>query len=154
MKSIEVFPLSDHHRSDWQLLAEGYKAFYKTPTSGLEYELAWARLMAGDMVKGLGASVDGDMVGIAHFIHHASTWANQICYLQDLFTAPKARGQGVAKALIEAVAAYARKSGASRFYWLTQENNAVARVLYERVAYSLSRRSRRSYPSHLPLQEL
>jgi len=134
MKSIEVFPLSDHHRSDWQLLAEGYKAFYKTPTSGLEYELAWARLMAGDMVKGHGASVDGDMVGIAHFIHYASTWANQICYLQDLFTAPKARGQGVAKALIEAVAAYARKSGASRFYWLTQENNAVARVLYERVA--------------------
>ncbi|NCW87126.1 MAG: GNAT family N-acetyltransferase [Oxalobacteraceae bacterium] len=109
MKSIQVFPLCEHHRSDWQLLAEGYKAFYKTPTSGHEYELAWARLMAGNLVRGLGASVDGDMVGIAHFIHHASTWANQICYLQDLFTAPK-------------------------FYWLTQENNAVARVLYERVA--------------------
>jgi len=134
MKSIQVFPLCEHHRSDWQLLAEGYKAFYKTPTSGHEYELAWARLMAGNFDRGLGASVDGDMVGIAHFIHHASTWANQICYLQDLFTAPKARGQGVAKTLIEAVAAHARQSGASRFYWLTQENNAVARMLYERVA--------------------
>jgi len=134
MKSIQVFPLCEHHRSDWQLLAEGYKAFYKTPTSGHEYELAWARLMAGNFDRGLGASVDGDMVGIAHFIHHASTWANQICYLQDLFTAPKARGQGVAKTLIEAVAAHARQSGASRLYWLTQENNAVARMLYERVA--------------------
>ena len=127
MKSIQVFPLCEHHRSDWQLLAEVYKAFYKTPTSGHEYELAWARLMAGNFDRGLGASVDGDMGGIAHFIHHASTWANQICYLQDLFTAPKARGQGVAKTLIEAVAAHARQSGASRFYWLTQENNAVAR---------------------------
>jgi GNAT superfamily N-acetyltransferase len=134
MKSIQVFPLCEHHRSDWQLLAEGYKALYKTPTSGHEYELAWARLMAGNFDRGLGASVDGDMVGIAHFIHHASTWANQICYLQDLFTAPKARGQGVAKTLIEAVAAHARQSGASRLYWLTQENNAVARMLYERVA--------------------
>jgi GNAT superfamily N-acetyltransferase len=134
MKSIQVFPLCEHHRSDWQLLAEGYKALYKTPTSGHEYELAWARLMAGNFDRGLGASVDGDMVGIAHFIHHASTWANQICYLQDLFTAPKARGQGVAKTLIEAVAAHARQSGASRLYWLTQENNAVARKLYERVA--------------------
>jgi GNAT superfamily N-acetyltransferase len=134
MKSIQVFPLCEHHRSDWQLLAEGYKALYKTPTSGHEYELAWARLMAGNLDRGLGASVDGDMVGIAHFIHHASTWANQICYLQDLFTAPKARGQGVAKTLIEAVAAHARQSGASRLYWLTQENNAVARMLYERVA--------------------
>jgi GNAT superfamily N-acetyltransferase len=134
MKSIQVFPLCEHHRSDWQLLAESYKALYKTPTSGHEYELAWARLMAGNFDRGLGASVDGDMVGIAHFIHHASTWANQICYLQDLFTAPKARGQGVAKTLIEAVAAHARQSGASRLYWLTQENNAVARMLYERVA--------------------
>ena len=44
------------------------------------------------------------------------------------------RGKGVARALIEAVAAEARKQGATRYYWLTQEHNAAARVLYDKVA--------------------
>lgn len=55
-------------------------------------------------------------------------------YLQDLYTSEDARGSGVARALIQAVAFRAREAGASRYYWLTQENNAVARVLYEKVA--------------------
>ena len=42
--------------------------------------------------------------------------------------------QGVARALIEAIAMRARADGVSRYYWLTQENNAVARALYDKVA--------------------
>lgn len=55
-------------------------------------------------------------------------------YLQDLYTSEEARGVGVARALIQEVASRARKAGASRCYWLTEESNAVARVLYEKVA--------------------
>jgi len=132
--SVEVFPLAELHRGDWQPLAEGYKAFYKTPTTAQEYDQAWARLMAADPVHGLGARLNGQLVGIAHFLYHGSAWADRICYLQDLFTAPQARGQGVAKRLIEAVANHARQSGALRYYWLTHEDNQVARVLYDRVA--------------------
>jgi GNAT superfamily N-acetyltransferase len=73
-------------------------------------------------------------VGIAHFLYHASTWAERICYLQDLFTEESVRGQGVARALIAAVAERARQAGAARYYWLTQENNEVARALYDKVA--------------------
>ena len=132
--NVEVFSLNQHHRHDWQPLAEGYKAFYKTPTSSQEYESAWSKLMAGTEVHGLGASVNGELVGFAHFLFHSSTWAQKVCYLQDLFTAPQARGHGVARALIHEVARQARVAGAVRYYWLTQENNAVARVLYERLA--------------------
>ena len=71
---------------------------------------------------------------IAHFLFHTTIWAPQACYLQDLFTAPEARGKGVGRALIEAVAQEARKHGVKRYYWLTQEHNAVARVLYDKVA--------------------
>ncbi len=45
-----------------------------------------------------------------------------------------ARGTGAGRALIEAVAEQARKAGAARLYWLTQDHNAVARRLYDQVA--------------------
>jgi len=78
--------------------------------------------------------VDGELVGIAHYLFHTAIWAPTNCYLQDLFTAPRARGAGVARALIEAVAAQARNRGATRYYWLTQADNEVARALYDKVA--------------------
>jgi ribosomal protein S18 acetylase RimI-like enzyme len=57
-----------------------------------------------------------------------------VCYLQDLFTDETARGRGVARALIEAVADDSRKQRATRLYWLTQDNNTQARALYDKVA--------------------
>ena len=115
-------------------MARGYKVFYNTPTSDAEFEAAWVRVLGQSGVLGLGAKVNGQLVGIAHYLFHTSTWAPTVCYLQDLFTAPEARGHGVARALIEAVAEEARARGASRYYWLTQEHNAVAPVLYNKVA--------------------
>jgi len=115
-------------------LARGYKDFYKTPIADTEYEEAWKRLLAKDDVFGLGARQNGRLVGIAHYLFHTSTWTQTACYLQDLFTTHEARGNGVARLLIEAVAHQAQERGATRYYWLTQENNAVARVLYEKVA--------------------
>jgi GNAT superfamily N-acetyltransferase len=56
------------------------------------------------------------------------------CYLQDLFTTPAARGQGVGRALIEAVYAKAREAGSPRVYWHTHETNATARRLYDEIA--------------------
>jgi GNAT superfamily N-acetyltransferase len=83
----------------------------------------------------LGALRDGVLVGIVHFIFHRSTWTTgDYAYLQDLFTAPDARGAGVGRALIAAVRDRARAEGASRVYWLTREDNATAIALYEKVA--------------------
>ena len=54
--------------------------------------------------------------------------------MQDLFTLPEARGKGVARALIEAVADAAKARGAASVYWLTAEDNYAGRMLYDRVA--------------------
>lgn len=99
-----------------------------------EYEKAWQRLLAHDGVFGLGATRDGLLVGITHYLFHTSTWTQNVCYLQDLFVDPPARGQGVARALIEAVAEISRERHAARLYWLTQEHNAAGRLLYDKVA--------------------
>ncbi|MCT2533837.1 GNAT family N-acetyltransferase [SAR92 clade bacterium H231] len=120
--------------SEWRELAMGYKEFYQTPTSDKEYEIAWARLLEGTEVLGLGAKVEGKLVGIAHFLFHTTIWSPRTCYLQDLFTAQESRGLGVARELINAVADQAKLSGADRYYWNTQEENETARILYDKVA--------------------
>jgi GNAT superfamily N-acetyltransferase len=131
--NCEIAPFAPADRKAWEALARGYKAFYETEVPDAGYEEAWRRLLARDGVYGLGAKIQGRLVGIAHYLFHTSTWARNVCYLQDLFVTPEKRGQGVARALIEAVADAARASGAERYYWLTQEQNAVARVLYDKV---------------------
>jgi hypothetical protein len=77
---------ADHAR--WLELARGYKAFYKTHVSDQEYARAWKRLLGNDRVWGLGASLDGELVGITHYLFHTGTWNNEVCYLQDLFVDP------------------------------------------------------------------
>jgi GNAT superfamily N-acetyltransferase len=131
---MEIAPLCAQDYSQWEPLARGYKTFYNTPTSSGEFASAWEKLIAQDGVFGLGARIDGELVGIAHYLYHPSTWASKVCYLQDLFTSPSSRGRGVASALIRAVATEALAQGAARFYWLTQEHNLVARALYDKVA--------------------
>jgi GNAT superfamily N-acetyltransferase len=132
--TLQVAPLarSDHER--WLVLARGYKAFYKTEVTDAEYERAWKRLLEEDGIHGLGAHLDGRLVGITHYLFHTSTWAEQVCYLQDLFVDPEVRGRGVARALIEAVGTTASERGAARMYWLTQDHNTTARALYDKVA--------------------
>jgi GNAT superfamily N-acetyltransferase len=132
--TIHISPLHNHHRSVWEPLARGYKEFYNTPTSDTEFDAAWQRLIDAQTVQGLGCWRGPDLLGIVHYLFHASTWASSVCYLQDLYTVPAARGQGVARALIEAVAGQAQARGAARLYWLTQDQNATARRLYDQVA--------------------
>ena len=132
--SLDVRPLRSGDRAAWEPLVRGYKDFYETPTPDEAFEAAWQRILRGTEVRGLGAWDAGTMVGIAHYLFHANTWDPLACYLQDLFTAPPARGRGVARALIQMVADEARRAGATRYYWLTQEHNKTARALYDKVA--------------------
>lgn len=132
--AIRIAPLAPGDRAGWEALARGYKAFYLTETPAERYDETWRLLMAGERVHGLAARLDGRMAGIAHYLFHAQTWSPDCCYLQDLFTAEDARGQGVARALIDAVAGAARIRGAVKYYWLTKEDNLPARALYDRVA--------------------
>ncbi|HLI13728.1 MAG TPA: GNAT family N-acetyltransferase [Alphaproteobacteria bacterium] len=131
---IEITAFRPRDRARWEILSRGYKTFYGTELPAADYEAAWQRLMAEDGIYGLAARLDGELVGIAHYFFHAHVWMADVCYLQDLFVDEAARGKGAARALIEAVARAAQECGAARFYWLTQEHNATARRLYDKVA--------------------
>ena len=54
--------------------------------------------------------------------------------MQDLYVDPAARGTGAGRALIEAVYAAADANGTPSVYWMTQDFNTAARLLYDRIA--------------------
>jgi len=131
-----VRPLAEGDRAQWDTLWEGYLRFYEASRPQEIFELTWQRILTeGEDPLGLCAVDDaGRLLGIAHVMFHRSAWdVGDRCYLQDLFTVPEARGQGVGRALIEAVYAIADDRGCSQTYWLTQDFNATARLLYDRI---------------------
>lgn len=127
-------------RAEREVLWAGYNSFYerKGPTAvpAEVTETLWQRFFdADEPVHALVATLNGELVGIVHYLFHRNTWMIQpICYLEDLFTATAARGQGVGRALIEAVYERARQAGSQRVYWHTHKTNATAMALYDQVA--------------------
>jgi GNAT superfamily N-acetyltransferase len=136
MAEIEIRRVHRNEREAWEPLWQGYLAFYKTSVPDQATQTTWDRFHDPDEpMFVLGAYFEGKLVGIVHYIFHRSTWTiGNYCYLQDLFTSEDARGKGAGRALIEAVYARAKEAGASRVYWLTQEDNATARALYDKLA--------------------
>ncbi|WP_374642557.1 N-acetyltransferase family protein [Tabrizicola sp.] len=134
---LTIRPLRPDDEADWRRLWTGYLDFYQTSVPEAVYASTFARLLGDDPqdFSALIAEVDGRPMGLAHYLFHRHCWRiENVCYLQDLFVAPEARGTGLGRALIEAVYARADAAGAPGVYWLTQDFNTEARQLYDRIA--------------------
>lgn len=131
-----IRPLTPADREAWEPLWAGYQAFYQVQIPAEATDATWGRFHDPAVpMHALGAFRDGRLLGIVHYLFHLSTWfPAPTCYLQDLFTVAESRGQGVGRALIEAVAGAATAAGAARVYWLTHETNVEAMALYDQVA--------------------
>ena len=135
-----VRPLLLSDAAAWMPLWQGYNAFYgRHGATALPVEVTrstWQRFFdPAEPVFALVAEDAGELVGLAHYLVHRSTTRIELtCYLQDLFTAPARRGQGIGRALIDDVYDAARAAGIHRVYWQTHESNAVGRALYDKMA--------------------
>jgi len=134
---VHIRPLTKDDHAEWHRMWTAYLAFYETTLSEEVYQTAFERLTSGDASEhqGLIAEIGGKPVGLAHFLFHRFLWAvEDTCYLMDLFADPAFRGQGVGRALIEAVHETAKNAGVPIVYWTTQEDNYKGRMLYDQVA--------------------
>ena len=133
--SIIIRPITLSDKTRWLELFREYVIFYKSKVSDEQFELTWQRIHSDFNMYGLIAELDGQIVGIAHYIFRPSTWdVEDFCYLEDLFVDPKVRGAGVGRALISELEKIATAKGSKRLYWTTAPDNEVARKLYDKVA--------------------
>jgi ribosomal protein S18 acetylase RimI-like enzyme len=91
------------------------------------------RLMAEDTVVLLAG--DGPD-GLALMRFRPSLWTDGLeCYVAELYVVPALRGHGRGRALMEAALAFARERGADHIELNTDEGDAAARALYERLGF-------------------
>ncbi|MFW1806740.1 GNAT family N-acetyltransferase [Acinetobacter ursingii] len=134
---MNIRPVTKNDFNEWLLLWKGYQVFYKATISDEITKTTFDRFQ--DVQEPVYCLVieneEKQLIGLVHYIFHRSTWTiKNYCYLQDLFVDPKHRASGLGRKLIKAVYAEAEKNHCSRVYWLTQENNDQARMLYDRIA--------------------
>jgi GNAT superfamily N-acetyltransferase len=136
--TVRLVEAADYN--DWRVLWDGYNAFYgragETALPAHITQATWAGFFDPTVpMQCFIATADDQLVGLAHLVfHHSTSREGLVCYLQDLFTAPCARGRGVARALVERTYATAQAGQCSRVYWTTHQSNKPARKLYDKLA--------------------
>ena len=118
-------------------LVRAYCDFYAVSPSDEEL-LTLSRALIADPeregVQLLARDAEGRAVGFATiFWSWATTSAERIGVMNDLFVAPEARGSGTAEALIEACRVECAARGAGKLTWQTATDNERAMKVYDRI---------------------
>ena len=106
MTGVIIRPLTAEDKAEWRRLWTGYLEFYESTVPEEVYETTFSRLLAGNAgteheYRGLIAEIDGNPVGLVHFLFHRHCWKiENVCYLQDLYADPQVRGQGIGRELL------------------------------------------------------
>jgi GNAT superfamily N-acetyltransferase len=132
--SVRAVEASDY--AQWAELYRGYRDFYALSPDGSVVERVWTWINDGTSeVNAFVATAGGRLVGLAHYRRFARPSAGSVgIYLDDLFTDSSARGCGVGRALLRELSALADREGCSVVRWITSEDNAPARRLYDATA--------------------
>ncbi len=134
---IVVRDAAQADRLAWSRMWAANGAHYGATMPEAEVDELWRRILDPDhpvcaLVSA--ASHHADLLGFAHYVLHPHTFSNRmVCYLEDLWVDPDARGAGVGRQLIGSLVERGRDCGWRRIYWHTEADNE-ARRLYDRVA--------------------
>ena len=117
-------------------LFDAYRQFYGQPCD-VTRARAWLsdRMQGGESVV-LVAAHDGRTSGFLQlYPMFSSVRTARLWILNDLFVASDARRSGVARALLDAAAQFAREDGAAGLMLETGRDNAPARALYRAAGW-------------------
>jgi len=133
--TITIRPIETRDEPRWRDLWDAYTRFYEREPSDALTASTWRRIFDPTVPVHAIVAEDSEagVVGIANYLIHESTSAlSPVCYLQDLFVDPAARGGGIGGLLIDWLIDEMATQGWSRLYWQTKEDNYRARGLYDK----------------------
>ena len=117
-------------------LFDAYRRFYGQPGDPARAATFLHERLANGESAVLLAERDGDAVGFTQLYPlFSSVRTARVWILNDLFVAEHARRGGVARALLDAAADFARADGARGLMLETSRDNAPARALYRAAGW-------------------
>jgi GNAT superfamily N-acetyltransferase len=134
---VKIGRVGEAELGDLLPLVRAYCDFYAVSPSDEELLTLSRALIADPEREGiqlLARDAEARAVGFATiFWSWATTSAERIGVLNDLFVAPEARGSGTAEALIEACRVECAARGAGKLTWQTATDNERAMKVYDRI---------------------
>jgi ribosomal protein S18 acetylase RimI-like enzyme len=137
MSTAEIRPLNRDDREAWLKLWDGNNEGRRNQEVT---DVTWDRLNDPDCpVFGICAAIDNSPVAILHYIlHHTTGNIRPVAYVQDVYVDPGFRKLGIARALMQSVAAAGQENQWGRLYWLAEANNKAAQELYKNLGVKLN----------------
>ncbi|MGL4713090.1 MAG: GNAT family N-acetyltransferase [Shewanella sp.] len=114
-----------------------YRLFYEVPAQAdIAQQFLLERCEQGQSTLFVAENEQGEPLGFAHLYPlFCSLEMKPIWLLYDLFVSPRARQQGIGKALLERADQHGRETGAAFIMLSTGTNNLTAQSLYEAHGY-------------------
>ena len=134
---VNIRPACTSDCDAWTQLWQEYLTVHKQSVPDTVTALTWRRILDDNSTLFcLIAAGEGDEpVGFANCVVHPSTWTQaRWCYLEDLYVDAGLRGKGIARKLIETIYSRADAEDWGGVYWVTDEDNYAARILYDKLA--------------------
>ena len=118
-------------------LFDAYRSFYGQPPDVARADAFLRERHARGESALLLAEQNGDAIGFTHLYPlFSSVRTARVWLLNDLFVADSARRQGVARALLDGAATFAREQGAAGLMLETGRDNGPARALYRAAGWN------------------
>lgn len=118
-------------------LFDAYRRFYGQPGDLARADAFLRERLQRDESVVLLAERDGAAIGFTQlYTMFSSVRTARLWILNDLFVAEHARRAGLARALLDAAAAFARETGARGIMLETSQDNLPARALYRAAGWN------------------
>ena len=149
---MNIFRANISHLEPLADLFNQYRQFYEQePDFGACREFLAERMRNDESIVFAAQLDSGEIAGFTQLYRSfCSVEMRELIYLYDLFVAPQARRQGLARALMDAARQYALSRGADRLQLETAITNRPGQALYEDLGWE---RDREFYTYHLALPE-